>query len=216
MAAARVMGRLGLAALVVAAAACSSGTKDLFGRGKSAPDEFAVFARAPLSLPPGYGDRPTAAQPLPPPGGASDRAALVLPQDEARNAMLGNRSPRPLGVTAANTAPGTAPATVTPPAAASPGTLALLQRTGATQSNPDIRAAVNRETQLLAEADQTFVERLMFWSSPTEYGTVVNAAAETRRIQEAQALGEPIVAGPTPTIERKRKALLEDLVDWLQ
>ncbi len=213
MRAARVMGRLGLAALVVAvAAACSSGTKDLFGRGKSAPDEFAVFARAPLSLPPGYGDRPTAAQPLPPPGGASDRAALVLPQDEARSALLGARSPRELGVTAANTAP----ATGTPPAAASPGTLALLQRTGATQTNPDIRAAVNRETQLLAEADQTFVERLMFWSSPTEYGTVVNAAAETRRIQEAQALGEPIIAGPTPTIERKRKALLQDLVDWLQ
>jgi len=201
--------------LVMAAGlpACSSGTKDLFGRGKAPPDEFAVFSRAPLSLPPGYGERPTADQPLPVPGGSAERAALVMPQDEARNAMLGVRGPAPLGATRT---PAVAPAAVAaPPVAASPGTTALLQRTGAAKANPDIRSTVNRETQLLAEADQTFVEQLMFWKKPTEYGTVVNATAEARRIQETQALGEPIVAGPTPTIERRRKAALEGIFDWL-
>jgi hypothetical protein len=194
-------------AVAAGLAACSSGTKDLFGRGKAPPDEFAVYSRAPLSLPPNYGARPSANQPLPPPGGTAERAALIAPQDEARAAMLGRG--------AANAARG-ATAGGEPPVGATPGMTALLQRTGATQAPPDIRATVNRETQLLAEADQTFVERLMFWREPVAYGTVVDAAAESRRIQEAQALGEPIVAGPTPTIERKRKALLEDLFDWLQ
>lgn len=204
------MRRVMLTTVVVTAllGGCSGGTKDIFGRGKSSPDEFAVYARAPLSLPPGYGQRPGAQMPLPAPGTAAERAALVLPQDEARAAMLGNRGTGP-------TAGGGSAVTMPAAAGSSPGTMALLRRTGALNATPDIRATVNRETQLLAEADQTFVERLMFWRTPVAYGTVVDASAEARRIQEAQALGEPIVAGQTPTIERKRKALLEGIFDGI-
>jgi hypothetical protein len=51
----------------------------------------------------------------------------------------------------------------------------------------------------------------MFWRDTPEEGTVVDAAQEARRIRETQALGQPIVAGDTPTIERKPKALLEGI-----
>jgi hypothetical protein len=204
------MRRALVAALVVTTAVavvgCSNGTKDLLGQGKRPPDEFAVYSRAPLSLPPGYGERPGADQSLPAPGTSASQAAVPGPETEARNVIL--------GAGAAKAAPGvpTATAAAPPPTtAASPGTLALMQRTGATQVNPDIRATVDRETQLLADADQTFVERLMFWRKPTDYGSVVNPAAEASRIQETQAMGEPIVAGATPTIERRRKALLEGI-----
>jgi len=35
--------------------------------------------------------------------------------------------------------------------------------------------------------------------------------AETRRLQENAALGQPATTGPTPQIERRRKAPLEGL-----
>ena len=66
----------------------------------------------------------------------------------------------------------------------SPGLQALLQRAGATSAQSDIRAQVNRETTILAEADQSFVERLMFWSNTPDPATVVDASQESRRIQE--------------------------------
>lgn len=199
------------AAICVAAAlvagGCESGTKDLFGRGKLPPDEFAVYTRAPLSLPPNYGQRPTGPNSLPAPGsGGQSRVALVQPQDEARNALLGTAQ---LGAGPASAPQQTAVAN------ASAGTRALLQRTGGASAPSDVRAQVNRETQLLAEADQSFIERLMFWkkSSAADYGTVVDPAQESRRIQQTQALGEPIVAGETPTIKRKRRGLLEGIIN---
>jgi hypothetical protein len=53
----------------------------------------------------------------------------------------------------------------------------------------------------------------MFWGTPTDYGIVVDPVQEARRIHENQALGQPITEGETPTIERKRRALLEGIFD---
>ena len=75
------------------------------------------------------------------------------------------------------------------------------------------RDLVNRETAILAEEDRSFVERLIFWGEPTEYGTLVDPVEERRRIKENQALGRTITAGTTPTIERKQRALLEGIFD---
>ncbi len=87
----------------------------------------------------------------------------------------------------------------------------MLDRTGGINADPNIRSIVNRETTILADADKSMTDRLMFWSKPKEYGAVVDPAKEARRIQDNQALGKPIVAGATPTIERKPRALLEGI-----
>jgi hypothetical protein len=42
-------------------------------------------------------------------------------------------------------------------------------------------------------------------------GTIVDPVAETRRLQENAALGQPPTTGPTPQIERRRKAPLEGI-----
>lgn len=178
--------------MALVASGCS-GTSEALGLGKRQPDEFAVYTRAPLSLPPDYGLRPPA------PGSA--RAAALAPRDEARYAMTGGGT-MPLGNARLEN-----PA----PAGASPGAYALLERSGALNVDPDIRDMVNQETSILATTDRAFTERLMFWSTPTEYGTVVDPAEEARRINENQALGRPVTAGTTPTIERRRKALLEGI-----
>ena len=90
-----------------------------------------------------------------------------------------------------------------------PGEKALLSAAGAPQANPNIRQIVNRETQQINEEADYFVDRLVFWNNQTQAGTVVDPVAERRRLQENAALGQPATTGPTPQIERRRKAPLE-------
>lgn len=184
-----------LAAVAIGVGGCQE-TKNFLGQGKRPPDEFAVYSRAPLSLPPNYALRP--------PGGAAaaPQPADSSPKGSAKDALLGERATLNSGAFAAQ--PSEA-------GARSPGLTALLDKTGALRANPDVRAQVDRETSILAKADQSFTERLMFWSTPQAYGTVVDPTKETKRIQQNQALGNPITVGNTPTIERKRRALLEGI-----
>lgn len=77
-----------------------------------------------------------------------------------------------------------------------------------------IRETVNRETSSYAEEDQNFMEALMFDPNP---GVVVDPSAESKRIQENQALGKPVNQGDTPMVEKKSKAPLEGLFDgWFK
>lgn len=176
----------------VALGGCES-VKKTFGREKRAPDEFAVYSRAPLSMPPEYGLR------VPAPG--TDRPQSVNPKDTAQTALLGGPS----------SARGAARPTTAAPFGASKGVQILLRDTGALNAEPGIRGIVNRETTTLSEEDKTLADRIMFWGVPNEYGREVDPSKEVQRIRENQALGRPITEGETPVIARKRKAILEGL-----
>lgn len=179
---------MGLAAAMLLVGGCQGIKEDLGIGVKRPPDEFSIYSRAPLSVPPDFALRPPATA-----TGASQAAA---PREIAKQAMLGGGS----NATAQSTFAG-----------GSPGVQALLERTGAATAQPDIRGQVNRETTILAEADQSFIESLMFWSDTPESASVVDARQESRRIQENQALNKPLTVGETPTIRRKPKALLEGI-----
>lgn len=179
-----------LAGVVALSATGCDNAKRLLGQGKRTPDEFAVYSRAPLSVPPDFGLRPPA------PG--QDPPQLVSPKDQARSAILGKREE------------GVQPSRALPKDL-SPGMQSLLKSVGADRADPEIRAIVAKETSILAEEDQSLTERIMMWGTPNEYGTVVDANKEAKRLQENQALGQPLGQGETPTISRKRKALLEGL-----
>ena len=183
-----------VATALVLVAGCSGLKEDLGIGVKRPPDEFTTYSRAPLSLPPDYGLRP--------PAGSTGASQAAAPREMARQAMMG--SPQ----AGAGTTTG---ATTSSLAGISPGQQVLLERTGGAKASPEIRSQVNRETTVLAEADQSFVERLMFWSDTPDPATVVNAGQEARRIQENQALNKPLSEGETPTIRRKPKALLEGI-----
>lgn len=179
-------------AAVLAAATVLSGCDNVrksLTQSKAAPDEFAVYTRAPLVLPPDYGLRP------PSDGKGAQRTGELNTQDEARRVLLG--------------APG---AEAQPVVAATPGTSALLSRAGAQIIEPNIRDVVDRETSAYAKEDQTFMESLMF-SDEGRPGSVVDPVAESKRLQENQALGQPINEGSTPMIESKPKAPLEGMFD---
>jgi hypothetical protein len=181
--------RFGLLVVAAAMLAGCSDTREILGQGKRSPDEFAVYSRVPLSMPPNYGLRPPGA-------GAGSTTDPGSATTEARRALLSG-----------------AGAAAVPEASVSPGTYALLERTGGLRADPKIRGVVNEESTILAEADQSLTERLMFWRTVSEYGTVVDPTEEAKRIRENQALGKPVTEGRTPTIERRRRALLEGILD---
>lgn len=197
----RVRGKLvrwpvAVVAVALAVGGCQS-VREIAGQGKRPPDEMTVYSRTPLSVPPDFALKP-------PVSGAVPEATTA--RDDARQALIGSTGTTDRGANAAAYRAGASAA-----AAESLGLSALLGRTGGLTADPNIRTIVNREQTILAEADQSLIDRLMFWRSPQDYGTVVDPGKEARRIQDNQALGKPIVAGATPTIERKPRALLEGI-----
>lgn len=185
------MTKTGRVVLCIVAAALVGGcteVRKVFSRTKSPPDEFAVYSRAPLSMPPDYGLRPPA------PG--QTRPQAVVPRNRAATAISGGQKEG----AGAQGAPGSQPAI-------SSGTQALLRATGANEADPEIRTLVNRESSILVEENVTVADRILFWKKPgeTKKGTVVDPAKEAKRIRENQALGRPLTEGDTPTIEREQR-----------
>ncbi|MBE7638497.1 DUF3035 domain-containing protein [Sneathiella sp. P13V-1] len=176
-------------------AGCDSTRQALGIDGKKAPDEFAVITKAPLIIPPDFTLRP------PTPGQRSPRDELA--RNNAQTALLGRSSSNGVITQQEARAAGT-----------SAGELALLRQADAENVDSSIREIVNRETSVLAENDNSLLEKVMFWQKQPKFGTVVDPTKEQKRIQENAALGNSASdGGDTPIIERKKRALLEGLFD---
>lgn len=179
-----ILGSALLAGLVLSGpTGCSNARKSL-GLERKPPDEFAVVARAPLAVPPEYDLRP------PEPGAPRPQEGTT--RDQARNSLLGSGA----GYDRSEV---------------SRGEQELLKLAGTDRNVDNIRQVVDRETSALAAESEEFTDRLMFWDDQIPYGTVVDPAKESQRIRENQALGRAITTGETPTIERRKKALLEGI-----
>ena len=174
----------GLLTLILAAAltGCggSSGFKKTFGLTANPPDAFQVGTEPPLSLPPELGQ-------LPPPNPGQPRPQQVDAAQEGLDAL----SP--------------ASAITQPPASGSQGEQAFLDQAGPTPPAA-IRADVN-QTSLIASKPPGFVGQLM-GSGPTPEPTV-DAAAESRRLQENAALGQPATTGNTPEDTNQNPGLFQ-------
>lgn len=165
-------------------------TRQKIGGSKTGPDEFSVYTRAPLSLPPEFKLRP------PEPGAI--RPQGVDPRSNAKEAITGGR-------------PATAEQSINGPDGRSPGTVALLGKTGADKADPAIRATVNKESSVLADDQASLVDKIIFWRDADAFGNVVDPDKESKRIQQNQALGKPVTGGDTPVITRKERAFFEGL-----
>lgn len=172
--------------------ACSQ-TKEMLGLERSAPDEFAVYSRAPLSLPPDYA--------LKPPRPGAERPQGEDETLKARRALTGRN----------------ALAKADPLAeyqAMSPGLKNILEKSGALSADPNIRQTVDRETSAFITENQSFVDDLLFWKDRKSLSNVVDPAKEAQRIREAQALGQPVDGGEAITINRSEKRLLDNVFDF--
>lgn len=168
--------------------ACST-SKETFGLGKQSPDEFQVIARAPLTLPPNFQLRPPQPGSVRPQEGSAEaqaRKTVFRADDQTRSLDE-----------------------VMPDDGRSVGERSLLAAAGYTQADSDIRLTIERETNRINEENESFVEDLIFWRDYPVPGEVVDANEESKRIREAEALGQPVVGDTVPTVERKEKGLLE-------
>ena len=182
---------------VIALTGCED-TKRVFGKTKEAPDEFAVYRRAPLSLPPDSDLRP------PTPG--VSRPQVVNPRDQARAALsLSAKKTDKVALSKSEDI-----------TRLSNGERALLALTGANKANPQIRKLVEQKTVDLYETNETFTDKMVFWRSKNK-GVALDPQKELKRIREAQSLGKPLnskdIPKDIPSVTRKRKGLLEGIFD---
>lgn len=127
----------GLCLIAFSLGACSS-TKESFDFSQKAPDEFAVVKRAPLELPPNYTLRP------PTPGAARPQEQAAT--EQAQEAIFGGSADN---------------AKKTAKTSASSGEQILLQKSGAAQTNPDIRNIIDQETYKLGEETKPTFDKII-------------------------------------------------------
>ena len=159
---------------------CNNKIKRTFGVLRTPPDEFEVVSRAPLSVPPDM----TLREPRPGAASLSDQIFA----EQAQAAVFG-------------VAPGQA--TQYANTGGSAGEQSLLGQAGALQTDPNIRARINRETAAIADAEDGFINKLLAFGTGTPNNpneVIVDAEGETRRLRENRALGRPVTEGETPEV----------------
>ena len=173
-----------LAACALVLAGCSG---EQFGRTlgfiHDAPDEFTVTTRAPLAMPPSY------TLPLPMPG-------AIRPQEQSERAQAEQALVPQMALGA-------------PDAAGSPGQQALVQDAGP-PAPANIRTEVDQEA-LRERPSSGFVDKLMFWRTPSQPGIVVDPQKEAQRLRENSALGQSQETGDTPIVQPKTRGWLEGI-----
>jgi hypothetical protein len=168
-----------ISAAAITIAGCQK-TKEQFDFSKKPPDEFAVVKRAPLEMPPDFS--------LPAPKPGAPRPQELSATDMARSAVLGEDA---IKQTASQNG-------------VSQGEAVLLQRTGAANASPAIRAKVDAETAEIIKDETPGIDKLKKWvgENPAEPATeVVDPVAEANRIKQNKAQGRPVTYGKTPEIE---------------
>ena len=176
---------------VLLLAGCS-GVQEQFSLTSTPPDEFKVKTRAPLAVPPDFNLRPPApGEPRPQEGTATQQAKQVIFRASGNAELALEEAMRADGRTL--------------------GERALLIEAQADQAQAGIRQVVERESNTLREDDGYLYDVLVFWRDEEPPGQIIDAEAEAKRLQENAALGKPVTAGETPTIERRKKAFLEGI-----
>jgi hypothetical protein len=186
--------------LVAAAGLALSGctaTMNALGMGKHPPDEFVVVTHPPLEVP--------ADLTLVPPQPGAPRPQEESAAQLAEAAVLGTGAQAEGTDTASSTQ-------ILPSGPATAGEEAFLQNAGVAKADPKIRQLVDSEAQAESDAiKDNLYNKILFWQTQPPPGTVVDAKAEQKRLQENAALGKPLTQGPTPVIVRRKRAMLEGI-----
>lgn len=163
-----------LAGAVFALGACD--VARTLGFDREGPDEFAVLRHAPLTVPPDFRLRP------PEPGTVSPQ---VQPQRESARRTLTGRGGGSEGEDR------------------SAGESALLSKMDSVEVDSSFRRRIDEETAEIARKNRRLLDDLIFWEDRESHASVVDAAAESKRLRENEALGKPPTEGETPTIQRR-------------
>lgn len=172
-----------IAAAAMALSGCQTMRRNL-GLQRTVPDEFAVAAPAPLSVPPDYNLRPPA------PG--EDRPQQLTPTEQARAALIGRarlQAYQSRGM--------------------SRGEAQFLAHAGADDIAPNIRNTLDKEVSVFAGEKKDFTDRLLFWKEDEAAGTAIDPAAEAQRLSQNAASGKKPGDGPIPVISKGGSGFLK-------
>lgn len=159
--------------------------------GKSSPDEFSVYSRAPLSIPPEFEIRP------PSPGAA--RPQEGTPRESVKG-FLSTKNFKP------ENNPRNAPSSL------STGEKSLLSQSGGNATDPDIRAIVNRESIVPVSGSKTIANKVLFWKNPKKQLNIVDPQKENVRIRKKQKSGKKITSKGVPEIKKDLDRSLLDIL----
>jgi hypothetical protein len=158
-----------------------------FGLTRDAPDEYTVTTRAPLSMPPDYNLRPP-------------RPGTPRPQEQSERVQAEEALVPQLALGA-------------PQAGDSPGQEALVQQAGPAAPG-DIRRRVDQDARL-AQANDSFIDKLLYWRKPDAQQAQVDPQKEAQRLRQNAALGRSPEVGETPIIQQRRQGWFQDLFSWM-
>ncbi len=183
----RITATIALLGLSLVLTSCSggSGVRESLGLKKSAPDEFMVISRPPLSVPPEFNLRPPAEAGSTATSDISKRAKEVLfDQQSAQRSGAQTR-----------------------------GEKNLLNRTQ-TSANPDIRTLLEQENKAAApavpEEEKGFLDDILEPIIPKKEDPLVDVEKEEERLTKNKREGKPVTEGETPTLGGESKGLLND------
>jgi hypothetical protein len=168
-------------------AACGSGDADVkkeLGLKKSAPDEFSVITRAPLSVPPDYTLRP------PRPG--ADRPMEISVREQTKKTVFG------VSDTKVNKD------------ATGGASSEFLSKLGTTESDPAIRASLDTEMRELDKEDQPTAERLLFWKEKEPQGKTIDPVVEQQRLEAEGVTRTPAPAAKDAPVEKRNEDILNN------
>jgi len=168
-------------------AGCSDSLTRTFGLTRDAPDEYTVTTRAPLSMPPDFNLRPP-------------RPGAPRPQEQSERQQAEEALVPQLALGA-------------PTGTASPGQSALVQQAGPAAPN-DIRRRIDQDASR-ENADDGFIDKLLYWRKPDTQNVQVDASKEAQRLRQNAALGENPDVGDTPIIQTKKTGWFTNLFSWL-
>lgn len=190
--------------LCALATACGSseGMREDLGLIHRAPDEYRVYSRPPLSVPPEFNLRPPAT------GAQATSTQHVDAEDKARSKVLGDAtvSPSLPSTPLINPSP-TAIPPVTVSALPNNADTQLLSNAGATHANSTIRQQIDMDNYNgVAPKTSTYL-----FGGKKDSDAVVDASKEKDRLQQDKAQNLPPTTGDTPSVAPKDRGILGDI-----
>lgn len=189
-----------LALVCLGLTACSSGSvQETLGLERSAPDEFKVLSRPPLSVPPEFNLRP--------PGDTAGAAPSVQSAHEKAENLIrqdgeGNVYALPSGK--ADTA--VMPVQLSTPSQPESAEAQLLKNAGADKADTGVREELIEEKidRQIKSEEKDWWDSMWSWSEEGEAEPVIDAKGETQRIQTNEEQGKPVNQGDIPEYRKDR------------
>lgn len=193
---------------VLALSACTGqDVQKTFGLDRKAPDEFVVYSRPPLAVPPDFD--------LKPPRPGEESPVVVTTESQARELLLGTKKkPASLDEAAAtvNTNVATAVEPVLSNDSPSGAQSSFLSKAGADKADPNIRSELVKDVKEAPKKKkkaQSLYEEIV---GDDKAEPVVDPKGEAARIRDNRDQGKPVTEGETPIKDEKPKSLLDKII----